>query len=63
MAQAVANTRKGSIEYRLDERLAGEGFSVLTPSRPGYDDTPSSVGRTAEEAADALAALLDALAD
>jgi len=28
---------------------------------PGYDDTPSSVGKTAQEAADALAALLDAL--
>ena len=36
-----------------------EGFSVLTPSRPGYDTTPSGVGRTASEAADALAALLD----
>lgn len=43
------------------ERLAGCGFSVLTPSRPGYDATPSSVGRTAQEAADALAGLLDTL--
>ena len=43
------------------ERLAEHGFTVLTPSRPGYDDTPSSVGKTAQEAADALAALLDAL--
>lgn len=43
------------------EQLTAEGFSVLTPSRPGYDDTPPDVGRTAQAAADALAALLDAL--
>ena len=43
------------------ERLAGEGFSVLTPSRPGYDATPSAAGRTAQEAAGAMAALLDTL--
>jgi pimeloyl-ACP methyl ester carboxylesterase len=43
------------------ERLAGCGFSVLTPSRPGYDSTPSRVGRTAQEAADAVAALLHSL--
>lgn len=43
------------------DRLAQEGFSVLTPSRPGYDGTPSSVGRTAQQAADALTALLDTL--
>ncbi|MGQ0601412.1 MAG: alpha/beta fold hydrolase [Anaerolineales bacterium] len=43
------------------ERLAEHGFSVLTPSRPGYDDTPSDVGETAQAAADALAALLETL--
>ncbi len=43
------------------ERLATVGYSVLTPSRPGYDQTPSDVGRTADEAADAIAALLDTL--
>jgi len=43
------------------ERLAAVGYSVLIPSRPGYDQTPSNVGRTAEEAADAIAALLDLL--
>ena len=43
------------------ERLAEEGFTVLTPSRPGYDGTPSSVGRTAQQAADALARLLETL--
>lgn len=42
-------------------RLADEGFAVLEPSRPGYDETPPSVGRTALGAADGLAALLDAL--
>jgi pimeloyl-ACP methyl ester carboxylesterase len=43
------------------ERLAQHGFAVLTPSRPGYDDTPAAVGRSAQTAADALAALLDSL--
>jgi len=44
------------------EKLVSEGFSVLTPSRPGYDRTPAALGRTAQAAADALAALLDTLA-
>jgi pimeloyl-ACP methyl ester carboxylesterase len=43
------------------EKLAEHGFSVLTPSRPGYDETPAEVGKTAQAAADALAALLDTL--
>ncbi|NMB24182.1 MAG: alpha/beta hydrolase [Firmicutes bacterium] len=43
------------------EKLADLGFTVLTPSRPGYDSTPVSVGSTAQETADALAALLDGL--
>lgn len=43
------------------ERLAQHGYAVLTPSRPGYDDTPPQVGRTAQDAADTLASLLDAL--
>ena len=43
------------------ERLAQVGYTVITPSRPGYDATPPSVGRTAQAAADALAALLDRL--
>lgn len=79
----IAETAKGSIEYRLEgtgptvvvlngghcsresrfshEKLATCGFSVLTPSRPGYDSTPSSVGKTAQAAADAIALLLDQL--
>lgn len=59
----VLNGGHCSRETRLShERLARFGFSVLTPSRPGYDATPPEVGKSAEEAADALAALLDVLA-
>ena len=41
--------------------LVEAGFSVLTPSRPGYGRTPPDVGPTAAEAAQALVALLDSL--
>src|SRR5918996_2451609 len=83
MAQMIAKTAKGPIEYRLEgngstvvvlngghcsresrlshEKLIEYGFSVLTPSRPGYDGTPLDVGKRAQAAADALAALLDTL--
>lgn len=83
MAQKIAQTTKGPIEYRLEgsgptvvvlngghcsrdtrlshEKLATHGFSLLTPSRPGYDSTPAAVGKSAQAAADALAALLDKL--
>jgi len=58
----VLNGGHCSRDTRLShECLTKHGFSVLTPSRPGYDTTPSSVGRSAQVAADALAALLDAL--
>lgn len=58
----VLNGGHCSRESRLShEKLTGEGFSVLTPSRPGYDGTPSDVGKSAQAAADALAALLDTL--
>ncbi|MGH2605017.1 MAG: alpha/beta fold hydrolase, partial [Anaerolineales bacterium] len=58
----VLNGGHCSRETRLShENLTTEGFSVLTPSRPGYDDTPPDGGRTAQEAADLLAALLDSL--
>ncbi len=43
------------------ERLAVHGFTVIEASRPGYDATPVSVGCTAQDAADALVGLLDAL--
>jgi pimeloyl-ACP methyl ester carboxylesterase len=58
----VLNGGHCSRESRFShERLAAHGFSVLTPSRPGYDHTPADMGRTAADAADALAALLDTL--
>jgi pimeloyl-ACP methyl ester carboxylesterase len=37
------------------------GFTVVTPSRPGYLRTPLTTGASPEEAADALASLLDIL--
>lgn len=58
----VLNGGHCSRETRLShEKLTEHGFSVLTPSRPGYDSTPSEVGKSAQAAADALAALLDTL--
>lgn len=44
----------------LDE-LAADGFTVLTPSRPGYLRTPLHTGRSPAAQADAFAALLDKL--
>ena len=38
--------------------LAQAGFTVITPSRPGYLRTPLATGQTFAEQADALAALL-----
>ena len=43
------------------ERLAEHGFTVIEASRPGYDDTAVAVGCSAQDQADALAFLLDAL--
>jgi len=58
----VLNGGHCSRDTRLShEKLALHGYSVLTPSRPGYDNTPSSIGRTAQEAADALAELITEL--
>ncbi|MEP7137636.1 MAG: alpha/beta hydrolase [Chloroflexota bacterium] len=58
----VLNGGHCSRDTRLShERLTEHSFSVLTPSRPGYDSTPSEVGKSAQIAADALAALLDTL--
>jgi pimeloyl-ACP methyl ester carboxylesterase len=58
----ILNGGHCSRETRLThERLAEHGFSILTPSRPGYDSTPSEVGKSAQAAADALAALLGTL--
>ncbi len=41
--------------------LVEVGFSVLTPSRPGYGRTPLEVGLTAAQAAQALVPLLGSL--
>jgi len=43
------------------EPLVEAGFSVLTPSRPGYGRTLLDVGRTAAEAAQAMVGLLDSI--
>lgn len=44
------------------QRFFGEhGYQLIIPSRPGYGNTPSSTGRTAEAFADALIPLLDQL--
>jgi pimeloyl-ACP methyl ester carboxylesterase len=45
----------------LRELLVDAGFSVLTPSRPGYGRTPSHSGRGNLEATESLVALLDEL--
>ena len=58
----VLNGGHCSRDTRLShEKLVEHGFSVLTPSRPGYDSTPAEVGKSAQAAANALAALLDTL--
>jgi pimeloyl-ACP methyl ester carboxylesterase len=41
--------------------LAQAGYRILSPSRPGYLNTPLESGRTFTEQADLLAALLDSL--
>ena len=41
--------------------LTAAGLGVIAPSRPGFGRTPLSSGKTSEEAADLMAALLDEL--
>lgn len=43
------------------EFFRANGFRIIAPSRPGYLGTPLATGRTPEEQADALAALMDAI--
>lgn len=53
-------------DWRQARTLAtdlADSWRVLLPSRPGYGRTPLDTGRTPDEQADALAALLDALAE
>jgi pimeloyl-ACP methyl ester carboxylesterase len=61
-AVLVLNGGHASRDTRLGHaRLAEHGFTVIEASRPGYDDTPISVGCSAQDQADALAELLDTL--
>ncbi len=48
-------------EAVLNPPLVNAGFRLVVPSRPGYGRTPLSVGRTAADAAEAMAGLLAAL--
>lgn len=45
----------------IGSHLVKQGFTVISPSRPGYLRTPLSVGKSNAHQADAMAALLDAL--
>jgi pimeloyl-ACP methyl ester carboxylesterase len=54
-------TSSSCFSTELTRPLVEAGFSVLTPSRPGYGRTPLDVGRSAAQAAEALVALLDHL--
>ncbi len=51
----------GYDQCAIENNLINHGFCVLAWSRPGYLRTPLSVGKTFEEQAGALIALLDAL--
>ena len=54
-------TSEDCYSYHSLEPLLESGFSLLTPSRPGYGRTPLNVGRSSEQAAEALVALLESL--
>ena len=54
-------TSSNCFSTELAGPLVEAGFSVLTPSRPGYGRTPSEVGRSNLQAAEALVALLGSL--
>jgi pimeloyl-ACP methyl ester carboxylesterase len=45
----------------MQQELIENGFSVLIPTRPGYQGTPITSGKTAESTADLFAALLEKL--
>jgi len=54
-------TSSNCFSTELTGPLMEAGFSVLTPSRPGYGRTSVEVGQTSVQAAEALIALLDSL--
>jgi pimeloyl-ACP methyl ester carboxylesterase len=54
-------TSSNCFSTEIAKPLVDAGFSVLTPSRPGYGQTAASVGRTATDASMAIVALLDVL--
>ena len=54
-------TSSNCFSTELAGPLVEAGFNVLIPSRPGYGRTPSEVGRSNRQAAEALVALLDSL--
>lgn len=54
-------TSSNCFSTELAGPLVEAGFSVVTPSRPGYGKTPLEAGRSATQAAEALVALLDSL--
>jgi len=47
--------------YYMQQKLIDNNFSVLIPTRPGYQGTPITSGTTAESTADLFAALLKKL--
>ena len=61
----ILNFHGGATGYdqtlALSWNLHQAGFAVLTPSRPGYLRTPLVTGPAPEQAADAVAGLLDVL--
>lgn len=54
-------TSSDCFSVEVSASLLEAGFAVLTPSRPGYGRTPLNVGASANEAAQAMVALLDCL--
>ena len=54
-------TSSDCFSTELAKPLVEGGFSVLTPSRPGYGRTPLEAGRSAAQTAGAMNSLLDSL--
>jgi pimeloyl-ACP methyl ester carboxylesterase len=61
MILKITGMSKDCTDSMGSKPLLAAGFSILLPSRPGYGKTPSSVGKTATEAANEMIALLDTL--